>query len=160
MDYDKFSSGKSVLAVSYQTISSATTTSGEIIDTKGYNSIVIGMYADFTTGNITALSFLEGDESDMSDGAAIDDSELLINDGQLTATTDGILRWGCISKKRYVQPTITTTGSVSIVVYGIVELNDAISSPAQVASSVLETSEINSPDTEADTVVTHPKRTS
>lgn len=160
MNYDKFSTGKSVLAVSYQTISSATTTSGEIIDTKGYGSIVVSMYADFTTGNITALTFQEGDESDLSDAATLDDSELLINDGQLPATTDGVLRWACISKKRYIRPRITTTGTVSIVVYAMAELNDAISSPPQVASSVLETSEINSPDTEADTVVTHPKRTS
>lgn len=161
MDYDKFSTGKSALALSSQTISTATTTSGEIIDTKGYGSIVVGLYAAITNGYISVVTFQEGDESDLSDAATLDDSELLINDGQLSLEATGIIRVGCISKKRYVRLRVTTAtaDTVSIVAYAIAELNDAQDSPPQVASSVLETSEINSPDTVGDAIVTSPKRT-
>jgi hypothetical protein len=162
MDYDKFSTGKSVLALTVTTISTATTTSGAIIDTMGYGSLVIGLYSTITNGYISAVTFQEGDNSSLTDAATLDDSELLINDGQLPLTATGIIRVGCITKKRYVRLRVTTAteDTVSMIVHAIAELNDAQSSPPQVASSVLETSEINAPGNTGDSVVTHPKRTS
>jgi hypothetical protein len=160
MDYDKFSTGKSVLALTVTTISTATTTSGAIIDTKGYGSLVVGLYSTITNGYISAVTFQEGDNSSLTDAATLDDSELLINDDSLPLTATGIIRVGCITKKRYVRVRVTTAteDTVSMIVHAIAELNDAQQNPQQVASSVLDTDEINAPSTEADTVVTAPKR--
>jgi hypothetical protein len=161
MDYDRFSEGKSVVAITSSNIVTATDTLGEIIDTQYYGSIVVGIdVADVTTGQISAITFEEGDDSGLSDAADIDDSVLLINDGQLPVTAAGVIRVGTVSKKRYVRLKITTTGTVDITLSGMAELGNAMSQPKEIASSVLETSEIYAPGTEADSIVTNPKRTS
>jgi hypothetical protein len=163
MDNDKFSTGKSGVALASTNIVTATTTSGSIIDTKGYNSLVCAVVVTAVTqGYITAVTFQEGDESDLSDASTLDDSQLLIYDTQFNVTATGVIRVGCISKKRYVRLRITTAtaGTVDLVCHATYELNDALSSPGQVQSSVLATSEINVPGTTSDVIVTHPKRTS
>ena len=163
MDYDKFSTGKSGVALASTNITTATTTSGSIIDTKGYNSLVCGIVVtDVTAGYISAVTFQEGDESDLSDATTLDDSQLLIYDSQFNVTAAGVIRVGCISKKRYVRLRITTATAttVDITAHSVYELNDALSAPGQIQSSVLKTSEINSPGQTSDAVVTSPKRTS
>ncbi len=138
MDYDRFSKGKSVIALPNTTISSATNTDGAVIDTFGFGSIVVGISVDWTQGSISAITFLESDLSNMSDATPVADSQLLIKKSQLPVGADGVFRVGCISKKRYVKLRITTTGgTVSIAAFAIAELGNALYSPPQVASSVL-----------------------
>lgn len=163
MDFDRFSTGKTVVGIASTNITTATITSGSIIDTKGFSSLVAGIIVtDVTNGYITAVTFQEGDESDLSDATTLDDSQLLIYDTQFNVTAAGIIRVGCISKKRYVRLRITTAtgGTVDLTLHSVIELNDALDAPNEVTSSVLATSEINSPGVTSDAVVTSPKRTS
>jgi hypothetical protein len=161
MDYDKFSTGKSGVALVSTNIVTATTTSGSQIDTKGYNSLVCTIVVTAVTqGYITAVTFQEDDDSSWGTVATMDDSQLLIYDTQFNVTATGVIRVGCISKKRYVRLRITTAtlGTVDLVCHATYELNDALSAPGQVQSSVLATSEINAPGVTADATVTSPKR--
>jgi hypothetical protein len=163
MDYDKFSTGKSGVALVSTNIVTETTTSGAQIDTKGYNSLVCTIVVtDVTAGYITAVTFQEDDDAAWGTVTTLDDSELLIYDTQFNVTAAGVIRVGCISKKRYVRLRITTetATTVDITAHATYELNDALSAPGQVQSSVLATAEINSPGVTSDSIVTPPKRTS
>jgi len=161
MDHDRFSDTKSVEAIPVTTISSATTTEGTWIDTFNYRSLTIGLHVDWTVGDITSIGFDDADEDNQSDEAPLDDSKVLYYPTQFPIGADTILHIGCISKKRYVRLNIVTLGgSVDIDVVGTGTLGHAISKPERVESSVLETSDINIGDTEGDTIVTTPKRTS
>lgn len=91
---------------------------GSIIDCAEFNSLTfvvnIGSVTDTTT-----LTLLEGDESDMSDGAAVSADDII---GELTTieTADAAsTKWfGYIGKKRYVRLSIVsataTLGAVAI----------------------------------------------
>jgi len=161
MDFDRFSEGRSVNALDNTNITTATDTYGETIDTQYYGSLVVGLIiSDVTSGTITGLTFQESDDAGMAGAADVDDSEILINDGELPISTAGTYRIGTISKKRYVRLKITTTGTVDITGYAVGEKGNAISQPKEISSSVLETAEINAPGQTADSIVTHPKRTS
>jgi len=162
MDYDKFSTGKSVVALSSTNITSATDTDGEIIDTQYYGSIVVGIdVSDVTAGEISAVTFQEGDDAALADAADISASELLVYPTQFPVSAAGVIRIGCVSKKRYVRLKITTTTAttVDITASAIAELNDGMNQPAEVTSSRLATADINAPSDVGDTKVTSPKRT-
>ena len=160
MDYDRFSDGKSVLAIADTNIASATTTKGAWINTQFFGSLVVALNAAITSGQIDSVSWDEADADDQSDAAAMDDSFNLYQPGQFPVTASKIIRLGCISKKKYVRLSIVTSGTVNIDVFGLGELGHAYTKPKEVDSSTLETSDINCPAQTADAIVTAPKRTS
>lgn len=140
MDIDRFSTGKSVMAVSYQNIATATDTVGEWINTQYYKSLVASIHAAITTGAISAIAWDEADEDDQSDAAAMNDSFNLYQPDIFPISGDATehdIRIGCISKKKWVRLRITTTGTVDIDVYAMAELNEATSRPPETNSSVV-----------------------
>lgn len=144
MERERFSRGKSVMAVDTQTIASATTTNGEWINTQGFDSLTLSGYANITTGSITAITWDEADLDNQSDSALMDDSFNLYEQDSTGAfkeitgdATTHNFRVGCVSKKKWVRPKITTLGTVSIVVFAMAELGDSKSSPDSTASSTV-----------------------
>lgn len=107
----------------YAAISSATTTTGGIIDTQMYNMglsffLALPVYTDGTY----TLAIYEGDESDLSDAAAVDSSQIIGSLPALSALTDegdepG--KVGVFGTKRYVRADVVsasvTTGATAMV---------------------------------------------
>jgi len=162
MDYDRFSTGKSVIALDSTNITTATDTLGEIIDTQFYGSIVVAVnVTDVTAGEISAITFEEGDDAALADAADISSSILLTYPTQYPVDAAGVVRVGCVSKKRYVRLKVTTTTAttVDITATALAELNCGQAQPGEVTSSKLATADINCPDDTGDAIVTSPKRT-
>ncbi len=102
-------------------ITAAGTTSGAIIDTAGYSQgITFFMSAPVYTDGTYTLSFTEGDESDLSDGATVGSDEIVtFEDTDQDAVATGVSavaaagnvvqKAAIFSNKRYVQPVITAT---------------------------------------------------
>lgn len=87
------------------TIVSATT----IIDTQGYQSL--SFIVEVVNG--TALSLEDGEDSGLSDGAAVD-AAFVIGDAAYTAAGTGKI--GYVGKKRYVQLTVATPATNTSIV--------------------------------------------
>lgn len=117
MNQDLHNNVVTKVALNGQTINSATTTQGNIIDTQYYNALefVIGVDA-YTSGTVTPL-IEEGDQANLSDAAAVDANYILGD----YASVAGVLiaantqsRLGYIGVKRYVRLSLVTTGSVNL----------------------------------------------
>jgi hypothetical protein len=162
MDYDRFSEGKSVVAMASTSLTTAVTTkSAIIIDTLGFGALTVGISATVTTGTISAVGFEEGENSSLTDATAVDEKFLLYYPTQFPVSATGVIRVGYVGKKRYVKLNVTTasTTTVGIVVFAMAELGHGQAQPSEVTSSVLEKSDILAPGQVADSVVTSPKRT-
>ena len=133
MEYDIFSDGNSVLAVDSANIATATTTYGEWIDIKGYNSIVVALQATITTGQIDSLSFQDSDVVGHADAATVIDDDTLYVKDDYPLTVTGLLRIGTVTKKRYVRLAIVTSGTVDVDVFGIAELRHPENQPSNSA---------------------------
>jgi len=108
---------KPEIALEPQDITTNTTTVGEIIDTKDYDGgIMFTMLINHTSGTFTPL-LQEGDESDLSDAAAVDDANL-IGDTKTGQEADAALTsaqlissLGVVNNtKRYLRLSIVSTG--------------------------------------------------
>lgn len=116
MEYDLASHLEPVQALAPAAYAAAT--DGEIIDSVEFNSLTFAINIGAVTAQ-TTLTLLEGDESDMSDAAAVAADDII---GELTTieTTDATsTKWlGYIGKKRYVQLSVVsgdaTIGAVAI----------------------------------------------
>lgn len=133
MEYDIFSNGKSVLAIDTANITTATTTYGEWIDLKGFNSIVAALQATITTGQIDSFIFQDSDDVGHADAADVIEADSLYVKADYPLTATGMLRGGCVSKKRYVRLAIVTSGTVVVDVFGIAELRNAENNPVNSA---------------------------
>ena len=108
---------KAEVALDTTSISSDTTTAGNIIDMQGFGSVEFVMQSGtLTDGTYTPL-IEEGDASNLSDAAAVADSDLLGTEAAAAfASTDdnAVNKIGYIGNKRYVRLSIvsasTTTG--------------------------------------------------
>lgn len=117
---DLLSEIKELRAISPAAITSDTTTAGQIIDTQGYESVTfIIASGTITDGTYTPL-IQEGDDSGLSDAAAVPDDRLLPSGtGQeaaiaIVAADDNVVeKIGVISKKRYVRLSLVSTGVTS-----------------------------------------------
>lgn len=104
-------------------ISSSTTTAGVIIDRAGFRSLEFAILAGTLTDGTYTPKIEEGDESDLSDAATVDASDLLgtIADATLAATDDNkVKRIGYKGSKRYVRlsetsASVSTGGTISAV---------------------------------------------
>lgn len=103
-------------ALNIQTISSDTTTSGNIIDTLGYQSVEFVLFSGtITTGVFTPVIY-ESDDSGMSGATAISSDYLLGSYADATFTTaaaddNACKQIGSVSKKRYQQLRVVTTST-------------------------------------------------
>ena len=99
----------------------------EIIDMQGFKSlvwlIVLGEIAD---ANVTFTTLVEdGDDSGLSDAAAVADSQLDPTEAIATpkfASDDSVRKIGYVGEKRYVRMTITPSGNGSNLFLAIVAL--------------------------------------
>ncbi len=114
MEYDLATHLEPVQAIIPAAYTAAT--DGEIIDTIEFNSLTFAVNTGAFTTDVV-LTLLEGDESDMSDAAAVDSDDII---GTLAApAAANTVEWfGYIGKKRYVQLSIVsgdaTLGAVAI----------------------------------------------
>ena len=122
MRHDLFHAIKPQVALNFGTISSDTTTAGNIIDTQGFESVMFGIITGTVTDGDYTILIQDGDESDLSDAAAVADASLLGTEAgaSFTADTDDnkISKIGYIGKKRYVRMSIVSTNTSSGAVIG------------------------------------------
>ncbi len=100
-------------ALDVQTIASDTTTVGDIIDMQGYESLeFLTIMGTLTDGDYLPL-IEHGDDSGLSDAAAVPDAQLLGTEAgaAFTADTDDnkVSKIGYIGGKRYVRLSIVST---------------------------------------------------
>lgn len=97
-------------------ISSDTTTNGEIIDTRDYESVEFLIKSETLTDGTYTPSITEGDEDDLSDGSAVVAADLL---GTIAAATfaaaddNAVKKIGYSGTKRYVRLNITSASTTS-----------------------------------------------
>ena len=94
------------------TISSNTTTAGNIIDTRGFEAIEFYIASGTLTDGAYAVLVEDGDESNLSDAAAVADDQLLGTEANasFTDTDDNtVKRIGYVGGKRYVRLSLVST---------------------------------------------------
>lgn len=121
---DLFNNVKLITALYPRTIATDTTTAGAIIDTKGFNSVLFGVQTGTlanSDGDYTVL-IEDGDDSGLSDAAAVADTYLLGTESgaSFTADTDDakLSKVGYIGNKRYVRLSIVSTNTTNGQVIG------------------------------------------
>ncbi len=105
-----------------------TAIAGNIIDTKGYESIEFVVQAGIVSAGDVTPSLFDGDDSGLSDVAAVSAANTL---GALVTldTTDDITRFGYVGKKRYVRVTLTGANSANLTAGVIAILSNPRSAP-------------------------------
>lgn len=114
MEYDLHNNVNDVHALNHQTISTNTTTVGDIIDTAGYESIEFLIQSATITDGVYTVKLEDGDDSGLSDAADVS-SELVLGSlpAHVAADDNVVKRVGCISKKRYVRLSLVSTGTTT-----------------------------------------------
>jgi hypothetical protein len=99
------------LGLSVQDITSDTTTSGEIIDKQGFESVEWGILSGTITDGVYTSAIYESDDSGMS-GATVVPAEETLGTAifSLAADSDEARRIGSVGKLRYQQLRIVSTG--------------------------------------------------
>jgi hypothetical protein len=116
------------VALNTQLINTDTTTAGVIIDTQGYESVEFIVQAGVVTaGDVTPL-LEDGDDSGLSDAAAVA-ADFRLGSLVLLDTTNDITRFGYVGKKRYVRLSAVTATSANLTVGGTVVLGHPHSAP-------------------------------
>jgi len=114
MEFDLHTTIDDRVALTSQTIATDTTTAGAIIDTAGFESLEYIVQSGTITDGAYALLLEEGDDSGLSDAAAVSADDTL---GALTGFTatddDATIRVGSIGKKRYQRLSIVSTSTTS-----------------------------------------------
>ena len=113
MEYDLHNSvlQKVALSITAGAITSTTTTAGAIIDSLGFESLEFIVEAGTLTDGTYTVLLEDGDDSGLSDAAAVD-SELVLGTLPVFAFAsddDAAKRVGTITKKRYVRLSIVST---------------------------------------------------
>ena len=100
-------------ALDSSTISSDTTTNGEIVDVLGYHGLEFILKSGAITDGAYTVTLTEGDDSGLSDGATVAAADLL-GSIAFALTDDNVAkRVGYIGKKRYVRLNVVSTGTTS-----------------------------------------------
>ena len=107
MEQDLHHNVGAAVAVVEQAIVADATVVGEIIDTKGFESLeYIAQVGTITTGPLRFI-LEEGDDSGLSDVAVVPSDEVLGNlTGFIVTDDDAVKRVGSIGKKRYQRLTL------------------------------------------------------
>jgi hypothetical protein len=113
-EYDLHTEVNGAVALDLTAISTDTTTAGNIIDTKGYEAIEFFVWTGTLTDGTYTVLLEEGDDSGLSDAAAVDSSETLGTLPVIPATgDDSVYRVGSIGKKRYQRLSIVSASTTS-----------------------------------------------
>lgn len=115
--YDQRSKSDIESCLDCQTINSTAVVTGNTIDTKDYEALDLCFNAEITTG-VATVAVYEGDESDMSDEAVVDSSQL-IGDQLTDACDTQVIHIGYVGNKRYVRPKITGSDTPNMVISGL-----------------------------------------
>ena len=107
---------KLLVALNGATISSSTTTAGAIIDTAGFDSLLFEIFSGARTDGTYTPLVEDGDDSGLSDAAAVDDKYLIGTEaGAVITGANKRAKVGYIGPKRYVRlsivSTVVTTGA-------------------------------------------------
>jgi hypothetical protein len=101
-------------ALSNATIATNTTTVGAIIDTAGYESCEFIIKSGTRTDGTYTPLIQDGDDSGLSDAAAVSDTFLVGTEAAAAITASNALgRIGYVGKKRYVRLSIVSTSVTS-----------------------------------------------
>lgn len=116
MEYDLHSNVDDRVAVVEQAVAADTLIVGEIIDTLGFESLeYIAQVGTITTGTMS-LILEEGDDSGLSDAAAVSADETLGSlTGFLVTDDDSTKRVGSIGKKRYQRLSFQPAGGTAAI---------------------------------------------
>lgn len=98
-----------LIALAQATIGSDTTTTGVIIDTAGYTALEFLLTSGTITDGAYAVSLQHGDDSGLSDAAAVPAADVLGDADFALADDDTVKRIGYIGGKRYVRLAIVST---------------------------------------------------
>lgn len=110
-EYDLHSNVGQVVALDAAAITTNTTTVGNIIDTALFESIEFVVLSGVITDGVYALLLEEGDDSGLSDAAAVPADETLgVLTGFVLTDDNAAKRVGSIGKKRYQRLSIVSTG--------------------------------------------------
>ena len=114
MEHDLHNRIDDLVAMTSQTIASDTTTVGEIIDSKGFESLEFIAQSGTITDGAYAFLLEESDDSGMSGATVVSADETL---GSLTgfadSDDDATIRVGSIGKKRFQRLSLVSTGTSS-----------------------------------------------
>jgi hypothetical protein len=114
MEYDLYNDVGDVFGLGPVAISTDTTTSSAIIDTKGFESIVFQIMSGVITDGAYTTVLQEGDDSGLSDAAAVPAADRLGDLPTFAASDDGVSKKvGSVGKKRYIRLQIVSTGTTS-----------------------------------------------
>jgi hypothetical protein len=104
-------------ALDCQTINTTDAVTGPTIDMAGYEALDLCFNLEITTGAL-AVAVYEGDESNMSDEALVDSTQLIRSQKSSTTGTDTI-HIGYVGNKRYVRVKVTGSDTPNMVAAGI-----------------------------------------
>jgi len=114
MEFDLHSNIKQLVALDFAAITTDTTTVGNIIDTLDFESLEFIVQSGDITDGAYALLLEEGDDSGLSDVAAVSAEETLgVLTGFVAADDNAAKRVGSIGKKRYQRLSIVSTGTTT-----------------------------------------------
>lgn len=122
MERDLTSSVEPKLAFNVQAIATDTTTAGNILDTKGFESVDISLFTGTVTDGDYALSIVAGDEVDsesaptvITDAAAVGSDFIIGTLPSFTEDTDddSIKHVGVVAKKRWIQCSVVSTNTAT-----------------------------------------------
>lgn len=130
---------KSVVAIDYGQLT-ASKTDGDIVDTQGYDDVYVQIHAHAVAtadaDNYFTATVNEGDESDLSDGAAVSTSPTRYfgespSDRKIDATgqAQSVLVFGIRPMKRYIRVILTETGTADVTVSAVVLLGNPKTAP-------------------------------
>lgn len=112
--YDLHSNISGIIAFTSQTISTDTTTVGEIIDTKNFRAVEFLVLSGTITDGAYTFLIHEGDDAALADAALVTGEELLGGDAAFALTEDDtVKRLGSIGKKRYQRLSIVSVSTSS-----------------------------------------------
>jgi hypothetical protein len=114
-DKDLHNNVKQAIAFNGATLSTDTTTNGNIIDTQYFHSVEFILQVNArSAGTVTPL-IQDGNDPALTDAAAVDDTFLLGTEAAAALNTaNSSSRIGYIGKKRYVRLCAVTTGTANL----------------------------------------------
>ncbi|MCA3254937.1 MAG: hypothetical protein INF91_04880 [Alphaproteobacteria bacterium] len=124
---DLYSHVAVLTAIAAASVADNTPAVSAIIDTRGYDSLtfVLGIGAVGDADATFAVLVEDGDQANLADAAAVDDSELLGTEAAAGFRFDDdneTRKIGYIGHKRYVRLTITPTGNASAALISVLAL--------------------------------------
>lgn len=130
-----YSSYKVSNALDTQAITTDTTTAGDIIDTAEYGSLLFVIQSGTLTDGTYTVLIHEGDDSGLSDAAAVADADLTNTESSASfaATDDNtVTKIGYVGSKRYVRLSLVSASTSSGGTLGAIAIQGSpITAPVQ-----------------------------